>query len=360
MRKKPLLTLSPLLLLALLAACNLPAGDATATPGLNATQSYQTAVARVTELFLQTASPAGSASPTTPAGTATPTDTPAAGTPSATPAPPTALPTSTPIPCDFATAGNPIDVTIPDDTQIVAGTTFTKTWRLVNSGTCTWNSNYAVVYSSGDKLGAPDSKNLPGTVPPNGTLDISVVMVAPAAPGTYQGNWKLRNASGLLFGLNGNDEFWVRIKVISPTPSATPTPTASPTATSAPTATPTPGIAAQGSVNLTVGAILNLDNLFLGGAAGNDLSYITDVSDNHILNPLNGAQFGVFGASQPSLNQCKNASLGGAGITVENNPVGTYICYRTDENRYGWMQIAAFNSGDGALTLSALTWAGGQ
>ncbi len=359
MKTKRLLAFIPvfLILIAALTACNLPAGDVTPTAGNNATQAHETAVARVTEISLLTSSPAAGEPSATPTEAGTPTATPAAGTPSATPAPATARPTASPIPCDIAEAGNPIDVTIPDDTKIVAGAVFTKTWRLVNAGTCTWNSSYAVVYDSGAKLGIKDSVNLPGSVPPGGTVDISVPMIAPTTPGFYQSNWKLRNTSGVLFGIGGNAAFWVRIEVVSPT--ATPTATATATVIP-PTFTPTPVVYTNGSVNLVIGNVVNLDNLFVVGGSGNDISYVTDVNDNHVLTPQGIAVFGVYGASQPTLNACKTASLGGAVMTVEANPVGTYICYRTDENRYGWMQIAAFNAGDGALTLNVLTWAGGQ
>jgi hypothetical protein len=47
-------------------------------------------------------------------------------------------------------------------------------------------------------------------------------MQAPATPGDYTGNWTLRNASGVLFGLGaGNGLFWVKINVASPTATAT-------------------------------------------------------------------------------------------------------------------------------------------
>jgi hypothetical protein len=39
---------------------------------------------------------------------------------------------------------------------------------------------------------------------PGQTVEITVDMVAPLKPGTYQGNWKLRNASNVLFGIGPN------------------------------------------------------------------------------------------------------------------------------------------------------------
>jgi hypothetical protein len=107
------------------------------------------------------------------------------------------------------------DVTIPDKTKIEAGKSFEKTWRLKNSGTCTWSTSYALVFSSGQQMGGPASVALPKSVSPNGTVDLKVTLTAPNANGTYTGYWKLRNASGVLFGLGtkADQPFWVQIVV---------------------------------------------------------------------------------------------------------------------------------------------------
>jgi hypothetical protein len=56
---------------------------------------------------------------------------------------------------------------------------------------------------------------------PGETVDVSVTMHAPGSPGSYRGDWKLRNASGVLFGLgpNTSGHFYVIIKVITATAS---------------------------------------------------------------------------------------------------------------------------------------------
>jgi len=106
------------------------------------------------------------------------------------------------------------DVTIPDGTVVSPGATFVKTWRLKNVGSCTWTTAYAIVFTGGDQLGAPAVVNMPSSVAPNGSVDITVNMTAPTAPGHYRGNWKLRNATGSLFGVGaGNYLFWVDIFV---------------------------------------------------------------------------------------------------------------------------------------------------
>ena len=90
------------------------------------------------------------------------------------------------------------DVTVPDNSNADPGQNFAKVWRLRNAGSCTWTSGYDLVFHSGDQMGAPASLQLTsGTVAPGGTVDVSVDLTAPTSAGTYQGFFKLRNASGL-------------------------------------------------------------------------------------------------------------------------------------------------------------------
>ncbi len=98
--------------------------------------------------------------------------------------------------CNQAAAGNPIDITIPDDSLIPPGQSFIKTWKLVNIGTCTWTTLYSASFFYGDRMGAPESVPLQANVLPAQSVEISVEMVAPQDPGTYQGNWKLSNPNG--------------------------------------------------------------------------------------------------------------------------------------------------------------------
>jgi hypothetical protein len=64
-----------------------------------------------------------------------------------------------------------------------------------------------------------------GTIPPGSTIDISASLIAPTTPGTYKGNWRLRNSGGAVFGIgnNADQSFWVQIKSVAPTPTPSPT-----------------------------------------------------------------------------------------------------------------------------------------
>jgi hypothetical protein len=107
------------------------------------------------------------------------------------------------------------DVTIPDGTSFKAGDAFNKTWRLKNIGSTTWSTDYSLVFVSGEQMSAPASLKLPKSVAPGGTVDLTVSMTAPNAAGTYRGNWQLKTAGGVLFGIGAaaNKPFWVEIKV---------------------------------------------------------------------------------------------------------------------------------------------------
>ncbi len=341
-----------LLGLAYLAGCNMP--GRTATPSdVRLTEVYQTIEAQLTQAALtHSPQPWPNATQVT---FQTPTATPLL---TISPSPTVVIPSATPRAlCDQAAPGTPIDVTIPDDTQLQPGQVFTKIWRLQNVGTCTWTRAYAVTFFSGDQLGAPSSVPLPGEVAPGQSVDIAVDMIAPTKPGKYQGNWKLRNASNVLFGIgpNGSAPFWVRIEVVQPSTS-TPTPTATipgPTATASPTVTPIAQVV--GNANLAVNNTLDLDTNQIN-VSGADLSYQTNAEGQHLLIPQSSALLGVYGNNQPSLTNCQAAALGTSPLVVETIPMGTYICYRTDQGRYGRARLSNFNPDTYALTLEILTW----
>ena len=109
------------------------------------------------------------------------------------------------------------DLTVPDGSSFAPGSTFTKTWRLMNSGTCTWTTSYNLVWAGGAPIGAPASVRLPVDVPPGQMVDISVGLTAPMISGHYTGLWKISNGSGVQFGIgdSANDPFWVDINVIT-------------------------------------------------------------------------------------------------------------------------------------------------
>ena len=104
------------------------------------------------------------------------------------------------------------DVTVPDGTHFAPGAVFRKTWRLRNSGTCTWDDSYRLAFLSGDRMSGPRSAPLgdqdlrPDTlglfpvVQPGEEIDLSVMLIAPESAGTYRGQWQLFAPDGTTFG----------------------------------------------------------------------------------------------------------------------------------------------------------------
>ena len=177
----------------------------TSGPVAIATQVAQTVIAEITQQALtpnitgtNTFEPTASETPTT---TPTyeiviPSITPLSTVviPSFTPVPPTMIvPTFTPKPlvCDRAQLVR--DMSVEDNSPFSPGTVFVKTWRLKNTGNCTWTTDYKLVFRSGDAMDANLSIPLPKTVAPDQTVDVSVTLKTPTKTGTYRGDWMLSN-----------------------------------------------------------------------------------------------------------------------------------------------------------------------
>ena len=106
-----------------------------------------------------------------------------------------------------------------DGTTYPPNTPFTKTWRLKNTGSCTWDSTYLVFQISGTFMTQqPGYMIVPQgqTVAPGQTVDISVGMTSPVENGSYRSDWGLKKANGQFLpvqgGANGNS-FFVKLQV---------------------------------------------------------------------------------------------------------------------------------------------------
>jgi hypothetical protein len=104
------------------------------------------------------------------------------------------------------------DVTVPDGTSFEPGTVFRKTWRIRNSGTCTWDAGYRLMFLSGDRMSGPRSTPLGSlgrlsaspplfpNVRPGDEIEVSVTIISPAEAGTYLGEWQMFAPDGTPFG----------------------------------------------------------------------------------------------------------------------------------------------------------------
>lgn len=140
------------------------------------------------------------------------------------------------------------DVTTPDGTLLKPAQQFTKTWRIRNTGSCPWQPTYHLVFATGERLGGLDA-SLNQPVQPGETIDVSINLVAPTAPGQYRGEWQLANTAGTRF----RETVTVVIVVQAAAAPAPPTVTAS---LPAPVVLPTPTVTPQSLVGSPVPPLL--------------------------------------------------------------------------------------------------------
>jgi len=126
------------------------------------------------------------------------------------------VPTPTPIPVPCNAISFQADLTIPDGTIFGPNADFVKTWRLRNIGSCSWDTDYDLVFVEGAQMGAAKAVALPEKIRPGERLDISVPLTSPSKAGEYRGYWMLRSDSGEYFGYgsSANKAFWVEIEVV--------------------------------------------------------------------------------------------------------------------------------------------------
>ena len=207
-----------------LASCDIfaPSGSKATQPSADSifTAAAQTAEFRRIERITQTAARAP-VKPTSEKPTKTARETPSADTPVVPTSPEQPITTITKPATDAAVASGEdkatfiVDINVPDGTKFQPGKHFQKTWRIENTGKTTWTGQYALVFIDGDLMGASSVIALPQEVSPWEKVSITVDMVAPSSPGKYTGYWKLRNASGKIFGFDetGKEAIWVQIIV---------------------------------------------------------------------------------------------------------------------------------------------------
>lgn len=191
-----------LVLIVLLSACRAPVVDDPKSPTQDINALYTQVAGTLIAQGQQQAATATTAATSTPLVievTATATSGAPTNTPTNTSVPATSVPVAV---CNQATFVT--DVTVKDGTQMSKGEDFTKTWRIRNSGTCTWDEDYTIVYNGGINLASKSSFDLPEDVSPGESVDISIAMEAPDENGSYKSNWVFRSDSGSTFGVNGS------------------------------------------------------------------------------------------------------------------------------------------------------------
>lgn len=199
-------------LLAILVAACAPATPIEPTPDVNAIRT-SAAVTVIAEFTLTAAAFTPTSAP--------PTETPTLSIPTETA---TAILATDPTQVALGTPGaicdnygfnlTTLDVTIPDGTPMTAGQEFTKTWKIRNTGICTWDTDYQAIFSySSPPNEDMDAQPIPLTalVAPGQEVDISVQFKAPSTAGEYTSYWQMVNAAGIPFGTK---DFILIVKIV--------------------------------------------------------------------------------------------------------------------------------------------------
>jgi uncharacterized protein YkwD len=108
------------------------------------------------------------------------------------------------------------DVSVPDNSVMPRGQTFTKTWRFLNNGKCNW-SGYTIAFFAGDRMESPDSVPVPNAEAGK-TVDVSVELTAPSIDGSYTGFYVLKNSKGETLPIGIEKAFWLKILIGNVTP----------------------------------------------------------------------------------------------------------------------------------------------
>jgi len=109
---------------------------------------------------------------------------------------------STLAPAEFCTvSASLIEETYPDGTIVQPGATFTKSWHVQNNGSCTWDSSWQLIFYGGDLMDGSTVYNFPQPAQPGQTVEVPIILRAPAQGGTYTGEWMLKSPWGTSFGV---------------------------------------------------------------------------------------------------------------------------------------------------------------
>jgi hypothetical protein len=124
-------------------------------------------------------------------------------TPNLTPLPTGTQPTATVNPSVLGFGCNNLafvrDVNYPSGTAVKAGENFTKTWKVMNNGTCDWLYQYSLEFLSAN-YPESGSVKLGRIVTVNDWAEVSINLDARKNPGTYTSYWRMSDGAGHMFG----------------------------------------------------------------------------------------------------------------------------------------------------------------
>ncbi len=306
-----------MLIVTILSACSGRAPAATSAPTQAETPAIPVTGVTVTE------APVTAGESATAEAAATSTTAPETATATAEPTRPPNAPDCT------NSAAFVADLTIPDNAEIEGNATFTKTWQVMNTGTCIWASDYKLTHYSEEFMGALTDVPLAVTYPGQ-TLDISVELTAPNRIGTHRAYFVIENPAGLIMKVNEDSRLWaiINVKVLA---AATATATGAPQTTGA-TAT-SASTSSSGLANATCGYSLDQTRLLEVLSAVNAYRAQFNMSAYNVNPQL--ARAAQSHASDIACNQLFGHT-GSNGSNVEQRIAASgYVAAYASENVYG-------------------------
>jgi len=120
-------------------------------------------------------------------------------------------PQRNPQPCSVKPQARFVEhVNLPDGTEILPGTEFTKIWRLKNTGDKAWPENTRLVFTGGDKFVGDDYAEV-APAPAGSEVEVAISLTAPTEPGRYVSYWRLAVPPAMKkFG----QRIWVQVLIV--------------------------------------------------------------------------------------------------------------------------------------------------
>jgi len=83
-----------------------------------------------------------------------------------------------------------------DGQKFAPGSSFDAVWRLKNTGTTTWTTDYHLRFARGTNMAEADRYYLAAEVKPGETVNLTADMIAPSERGIHVGYWEFVNGNG--------------------------------------------------------------------------------------------------------------------------------------------------------------------
>ncbi len=171
-------------------------------------------------------------------------------------------------------------------------------------------------------------------------------VIARNADGTY---WVIRNPAG-----SGHCWLWAFYATTQGSTAGLPVWDSPPTPTPDVTDTPQPTTYKSDSLDINQTGTADLDEGVTPAGATADIWFEAVSAAERYLTPKNGAKMAIWGTSSAGMYDCIGAALSTNRIPIADVPVGTYVCYETNQGRPGAFRVNALAGT--VLTIGFTTW----